>query len=59
MSRAEMTSRERLLAAIHHQEPDRVPVSPRLFAWLWGNCGNIEPETIWNHFPQVDLMHVQ
>ncbi len=53
-----MTSRERLLAAIHHQEPDRVPVSPRLFAWLWGNCGNIEPETIWNHFPQVDLMHV-
>jgi len=26
---AEMTKRERLLAAIHHQEPDRVPVAPR------------------------------
>ncbi|MHB0874436.1 MAG: uroporphyrinogen decarboxylase family protein [Anaerolineae bacterium] len=31
---ASMTSRERLLAAIRHEEPDRVPVSPRLGAWL-------------------------
>lgn len=29
-----MTSRERLLAAIAHQEPDTVPVSPRIWAWL-------------------------
>ncbi len=31
---AGMTSRERLLAAIRHQEPDRVPVSPRIGAFL-------------------------
>lgn len=29
-----MTSKERLLAAIHHQEADRVPVSPRVGAFL-------------------------
>jgi len=29
-----MTSRERLLAAIHHQEGDRVPVSPRATNFL-------------------------
>ena len=29
-----MTSRERLWAAIRHQEPDRVPVSPRIAAFL-------------------------
>ncbi len=31
---ATMTSKERLLAAIRHQEPDRVPVSPRIWAFL-------------------------
>jgi hypothetical protein len=30
----EMTPRQRLLATIHHQEPDRVPISPRLAYWL-------------------------
>ncbi len=30
----EMTGRERLLAAIRHREPDRVPVSPRIAAFL-------------------------
>lgn len=30
----EMSSRDRLLAAIRHEEPDRVPVSPRIWAWL-------------------------
>ena len=29
-----MTGRERLLAAIRHQEPDRVPVAPRIWAYL-------------------------
>ncbi len=31
---ASMTGRERLWAAIRHQEPDRVPVSPRIAAFL-------------------------
>lgn len=34
-----MTSRERLLAAIRHEEPGRVPVSPRLGAFLGDNYG--------------------
>ncbi len=30
-----MTGRERLLAAVRHEEPDRVPICPRIqFAWL-------------------------
>ncbi len=31
---AEMTSRERLLTTIRHEEPDRVPNSPRIWAWM-------------------------
>ena len=30
---AKMTGRERLLATIRHEEPDRVPISPRVQAW--------------------------
>jgi uroporphyrinogen decarboxylase len=36
-----MTSKQRLLAAIRHEEPDRVPISPRIWAWLieyYGSC---------------------
>lgn len=36
-----MTPRERLLSAIRHEEPDRVPVSPRVWAWMldyYGDC---------------------
>lgn len=29
-----MTGREKLLAAIRHQEPDRVPVASRIWAYL-------------------------
>jgi uroporphyrinogen decarboxylase len=35
MAKSSMTGRERLLAAIHHEEPDRVPICPRInFTWL-------------------------
>jgi len=34
-----MTSRERLLTAIRHEEPDLVPVSPRIHIWLKDNRG--------------------
>lgn len=30
---AKMTSKERLLATIRHEEPDRVPISPRMNLW--------------------------
>ena len=36
---AAMSSRERLLAAIRHEEPDRVPVSPRIWAFLIPHYG--------------------
>jgi hypothetical protein len=38
--KAEMTGRERILATIRHQEPDRVPVSPRIWAWLVSEYGD-------------------
>lgn len=37
-----MTSRERMLKAIHHESPDRVPVSPLNF----GRAGNLAEEII-------------
>ena len=37
---ATMTSRERLLAAIRHEEPDLVPVGPRVWVWLSEHYGS-------------------
>lgn len=34
-----MTSKERLLTTIKHEEPDLVPVSPRIYVWLKDNYG--------------------
>jgi hypothetical protein len=34
-----MTSKEQLLTAINHLEPDLVPVSPRIHVWLMDNYG--------------------
>jgi len=42
---AEMTSRERLLAAARRQEVDRVPCSPRIAFWLMDHYGNASLET--------------
>ena len=36
----EMTSRERLLAACRHAPVDRVPCSPRVWAWLLATYGS-------------------
>ena len=35
-----MTGRERILAAAAHQEPDRVPVAPRIHAWMLEHYGD-------------------
>jgi uroporphyrinogen decarboxylase len=40
-----MTSRERLLTAIRHEEPDRVPISPRIGFWLMEHYGDASLET--------------
>jgi uroporphyrinogen decarboxylase len=37
---AGMTSRERLLTAIRHEEPDYVPVGPRIWVWLLEHYGS-------------------
>ena len=36
---AEMTSRERILTALRHEEPDRVPVAPRASKFLFKHYG--------------------
>lgn len=53
-----MTGRERILAAISHQEPDRVPVSPRVGAWLIAEYGDAGLATQMEQLPDMDLMHI-
>lgn len=45
----EMTSKQRLLTAIAHQEPDRVPVAPRMHLW------SVEQYGDYNWFRQLKL----
>ena len=53
-----MTGRERILAAIRHEEPDRVPVSPRVAAWLTAEYGDAELATMLEKLPDTDPMHI-
>ena len=56
-----MTSRERLLAAIRHEQPDRVPISPRIGYWMMEHYGDASLETLlrcaeefdWDPMPAV------
>ena len=41
----EMTSRERMLAAYAHKGVDRVPCSPRNWAWAMDYYGQCAPQT--------------
>lgn len=58
MGKAEMTGRERLLAAIRHEEPDRVPVSPRIAAWMQAELGSTSLATMLDKLPDIDPMHI-
>ncbi len=58
MPRAEMTSRERILAAIRHQEPDRVPISPRIGAWMTAEYGDASLTKQMEVLPHMDFMHI-
>jgi len=42
----EMTSKERILRTIRHEEPDRVPISPRYYDFLDGTAGC----SCWQHY---------
>ena len=53
-----MTGRERLLAAIRHEEPDRVPISPRIHAWLRSVYGDTSLTTQLEKLPDIDVMHI-
>ena len=58
MPKAEMTGRERLLATIGHEEPDRVPISPRYSAWLISEYGAVPLEQQLEMLPDLDFMHI-
>ena len=59
MAKAEMTGRERLLTAIAHEEPDRVPISPRYGAWLLAEYGTVSLERVRDEIlPDIDFMHI-
>lgn len=44
-----MSSRERVLAALHHQEPDRVPMA------LWGSYYSLQDQTYFNLLKHMKL----
>jgi len=53
-----MTGRERLLATIKHQEPDRVPIAPRIWAWLLAQYGDDSLASHLKHCPEMDPMYI-
>ena len=56
MASGEMTGRERLFAAIRHEEPDRVPVSPRYAAWFLSEYGSRSLEEHLSLLPDLDFI---
>ncbi len=55
---AQMTGQARIYAAMKHEEPDRVPISPRVFAWLKATYGDGGLETQLRELPDMDVMHI-
>ena len=53
-----MTGRQRILTTINHKEPDRVPISPRMFAYIKSEYGDESLATHLKHFPDLDLMFI-
>ena len=58
MAEAEMTGGERIRTAIRHEEPDRVPISPRVQAWLTAEYGHASLATQLERLPDIDPMHI-
>ncbi len=52
-----MTGRQRILTTIRHEEPDRVPVAPRVWAWLMAEYGAQDLATHLRAFPDLDQMY--
>ncbi|MGC9316888.1 MAG: uroporphyrinogen decarboxylase family protein [Armatimonadota bacterium] len=58
MPPAEMTGRERILTTLRHEEPDRVPISPRYSAWFSTVYDDLSLENQMRRLPDVDFMHI-
>ena len=58
MPKTRMTGRERILTTIGHEEPDRVPISPRVQAWLNAEYGDASLATQLEKLPDMDPMHI-
>jgi hypothetical protein len=54
-SMKEMTSRERLLAAIRFQGPDRAPISPRMWRYLLRHGGSQSHDAYLNYAARFPL----
>jgi len=52
-----MTGRQRILATLRHEEPDRVPIAPRVWAWLMAEHGAQDLGTHLRAFPDLDQMY--
>ena len=55
--RTPMSSRQRILSALRHEQPDRVPVSPRVHAWLYSECGDDSLAAQLKALPEMDHMY--
>ena len=53
---ATMTSRQRLLEVLAHRIPDRVPVAPRVWAWLLAEFGDCSLAVSQRELPEMDDM---
>jgi hypothetical protein len=53
-----MTGRQRILTTIRHEEPDRVPISPRMFAYIKSEYGDESLATHMKHYPDLDVMFI-
>jgi MtaA/CmuA family methyltransferase len=50
-----MNSKQRALAAIHHQTPDRVPVIPQAHVWALYHYGSSANECMWDGDKYADI----
>ncbi|MCI0494886.1 hypothetical protein L0Z72_07745, partial [candidate division KSB1 bacterium] len=58
LSRDSMTNRQRILTTINHEQPDRMPISPRMYAYIKSQYGDESLATHLKHFPDLDLMFI-
>ena len=53
-----ITGYQRIITTIQHQQPDRVPISPRVSAWAVSEYGNDELTTYLQKLPDMDPMYI-